>query len=239
MKGFKTLILGVFLFLIIVSLAFSFVTDAETGENLSYKVKAVDVAPIVDGILDDPVWSGIEPNRLKWEAFDNISWNEQKDFDAQFYAVWRDSNLYLAIRFRDDIIEQKVSESLEYDSFDLYFDLENNGYRSKRYQYTIPVNENHAEQNPNNPSIFWNLQRGICELSFNLNEIPKKGKTIGFGIYYNDVDSGILENQISWAPEGGILMGEEDKLGKFVFDLKLKPDDNRTVTQWGKIKTLF
>lgn len=239
MKCIKTVVLGGILFLTIVSLAFSFVTDAETGEKLSYKVKLVEVAPIVDGILDDPAWRNVRSNRLKWETFENISWEARGDFDAKFYAVWRDSNLYLAIRFKDDKVEQKVSESTEYDRFDLYFDLRNNGYKSKRWQYTIPVNENQSVQNPTNPSIFWNLQRGICELSFNLGRIPQKGQTIGFGIYYNDVDSGHLENQIGWAPDGGVLAGENGHLGEFIFDLEIKPTGNKVVTQWGKIKTLF
>lgn len=235
----KMIVLGGILSLMVVSLAFSFVTDAETGERLSYKVELVEVAPIIDGVLDDPAWENVRSNTIKWETLENVSWKEKKDFDAKFHAVWRDSNLYLAIRFQDDIVEQKVSERSEYDRFDFYFDIENNGYRSKKYQYTVPVNENQSEQDPNNPSIFWNLYRGICELSFNLEEIPHKGETIGFGIYYNDVDSGKLESQIGWAPDGGILMDEADQLGKFVFDLKIKPTDNKVVTQWGKIKTLF
>ena len=239
MKCIRTIVLGGILSFIVVSLAFSSVTDAETGEKLSYKVELVEVAPIVDGILDDPVWEVIKSARLNWETFEKISWEEQEDFDTKFYAVWRDSNLYLAIQFKDDIIEQKISESHEYDRFDLYFDLDNNGYKSKRCQYTIPVNENQSNQNPSNPSISWNLQRGICELSFNLGEIPRKGTSIGFGIYYNDVDFGELESQIGWAPEGGVLPGEENRLGEFVFDSKIRPTNNKIVTQWGKIKTLF
>jgi len=239
MKFIKFFFLGGILSLTIINLAFSSI-EIETDGKLSYEVELVQVAPIVDGILDDPAWRNANYAKLEWETSENIFWNSKGDFDAQFSAVWRDSNLYLAIRFRDDIIKQRISESMEYDRFELYFDLENSGYMNKRCQYTIPVNDNNSRQDPNNPSVIWNLRKGICELSFNLGEIPRKGKIIGFGIYYKDVDFGeLVENQIGWAPKEGILPGEEEKLGEFLFDSDIKPANNKIVTQWGKIKTLF
>lgn len=239
MRFFYTIVLVGILSLTIVSLAFPFVAYQEADEKSSYQVKSVEVAPIVDGILDDPAWKDVESARLKWETLENFSWEEQDDFDAKFYAVWRDCNLYLAIKFKDDMIELNVSKSREPDRFDVYFDVENNGYKSKDYLYTIPVNENQSEQNPSNPSIVWDLHRGVCELSFNLGEIPRKGTIIGFGIFYNDVDSGVLENQIGWMPDGEVFLGNEDWLGKLIFDLAVRPSNNKIVTQWGRIKTLF
>jgi hypothetical protein len=234
------LVFLLFLLLSLVSIfsAYSHIVDPKTGELFLYKAQLAEVAPVIDGVLDDPAWEKTEIAKMEWESLQIRPWEDLQDFEGQFAAVWKNNTLYIAVQVKDDeiIIDEKIKDK---DSLEVYIDVENYNFRSDLYKNVIVVKENKVKrQSFWEPFVAWDNKGQICEISFYLGNIPEKGVTIGFGIYYNDIDNGRRENQLGWSPERH-PPGAEEQLGDMVFDINIKTDNKRLGTTWGNIKTLY
>jgi hypothetical protein len=214
----------------------SHIVDPETGKMFLYKAQLAEVAPVVDGILDDPAWEKVEIAKMEWESLQIQLWEDMQDFDGQFAAVWKNNSLYVAVQIKDD---QIINEATTRDSVEVYVDVENYHVRSDLYKNTIVVKENKVRrQSFWEPFVAWDNSGQTCEMSFYLGNVPKKGVIIGFGIYYNDVDNGRQENQIGWTPERH-PPGAKEQLGDLLFDMNIKTNNKRLGTTWGNIKQLY
>ncbi|MFQ6039486.1 MAG: sugar-binding protein [Candidatus Poribacteria bacterium] len=232
--------------LVLVCLSFSLapicaqahIVNPETGKAFLYKAQLAEVAPVVDGILDDPAWEKAEIAKMEWESLQIRLWEDMQDFEGQFAAVWKNSTLYVAVQIKDDQIINDLKLKSR-DSLEVYVDVENYSVRSDLYKNTIVVKENKVRrQSLWAPFVAWDNSGQTCEMSFYLGNVPKKGVTIGFGIYYNDVDNGRRENQIGWTPERN-PPGAKEQLGDLLFDVNIKTDNKKLGTTWGNIKKLY
>jgi len=233
----KSWIVIICLLLLSVTYAFSDVARTASGEAFIYKAQSADIAPVVDGVLDDPAWKDIELSKMEWESSGNYPWQDFADFEGQFVAVWKDSKLFMAVKIKDDNLEIDNPNPELRDNLEIYIDVNHYGKKNDSFKHTITVTENKTRQNPDNPFVTWDNKGRVCELKFELESIPRKGKIIGFGIFYNDVDNGHLANQIGWYP-GQSRPNRKDQLVDLIFDSSVKRD-RRIGTTWGNIKTLF
>ncbi len=227
----------VFFMLTIASTGFAHIVDPDTGFPFQYRANLAEVAPLVDGFLDDPAWEAAELGNLEWDTIENKRWNQHSDdFTGTFVAVWRNSFLYIAIKLTDDLVETHEEKLSRQDHLEIYLDIDHTGYKSNVFHHTLRAGEHNPD--PNSPIIMvaWGDDGQSCELSVNLGQSPKKDDAIGFGILYNDVDGGRLRHKISWAP---IASTEDNTLADLVFTSKLKLDTNLKAMQWGSIKSLY
>jgi len=218
--------------------AHSHIINPETGEPFVYKAQLAEVAPVVDGVLDDPAWEEREIAKMEWESLKILPWENLQDFEGQFAAVWKNNTLYIAVQIKDDqiMIDPKLKDK---DSLEVYVDVENYNVRSDLYRNTIVVKEDKVRrQSFWEPFVAWDNKGQTCEISFYLGNVPQKGVTIGFGIYYNDVDNGRKENQIGWTPERH-PPGSKEQLADLVFVNGTKSANKKLGTTWGNIKTLY
>ena len=72
---------------------------------------------------------------------------------------------------------------------------------------------------------------------FNIGQLADKGNSVGFWIYYNDVDAGYLRHSVSWGPSGHTI--EDESYADLVFVAKDKPNTNPNILQWGQMKSLL
>lgn len=227
----------VLLMLTIASSGFAHIVDPDTGFPFQYRANLAEVAPLVDGFLDDPAWEAAELGNLEWDTIENKRWNQHSDdFTGTFVAVWRNSFLYIAIKLTDDLVETHEEKLSRQDHLEIYLDIDHTGYKSNVFHHTLRAGEHNPD--PNSPIIMvaWGDDGQSCELSVNLGQSPKKDDAIGFGILYNDVDGGRLNHKIRWAP---IASTEDNTLADLVFTSKLKLDANLKAMQWGSIKSLY
>lgn len=227
----------VLLMLIVASSGFAHIVDPDTGFPFQYRANLAEVAPLVDGFLDDPAWEAAELGNLEWDTIENKRWNQHSDdFTGTFVAVWRNSFLYIAIKLTDDQVETHEEKLSRQDHLEIYLDIDHTGYQSNLFHHTLRAGEHNPD--PNSPIIMvaWGDDGQSCELSVNLGQSPKKDDAIGFGILYNDVDGGRLNHKIRWAP---IASTEDNTLADLVFTSKLKLDANLKAMQWGSIKSLY
>lgn len=236
MRAWKQHITAI-LMLAAASVSFAHIVDPDTGFPFQYRANLAEVAPIVDGFLDDPAWEAAELGNMEWDIIENERWEPNSDdFMGAFVAVWRNSFLYIAIKLTDDQVETHEEKLSRQDHLEIYLDIDHTGYKSNFFHYTLRAGEHNPA--PNSPIIMvaWSDDGQSCELSVNLGQSPKKDDAIGFGINYNDVDGGRLHHKIGWAP---ILSTEENTLADLVFTAKLKLNTNLRAMQWGSIKSLY
>ena len=235
MKFWQKLIPVVILMLTVGSGSFADIIDPNTGFPFQYKANLTELAPVIDGFLDDPAWGEAELGKLEWEIIKNERWHSSDDFTGTFAAVWRNGFLYVAIELTDDQIETQETKLSRQDHLEIYLDPDHTGHKSDLYRYILPVGENHPKPDSPIMLVAWGNGGQSCELSFNLRQTPRIDEDkISFGIYYNDVDGGRLLHKISWTPAD-----EENALADLVFTAKIKPNVNQKVEQWGRIKSLY
>jgi hypothetical protein len=237
MKFVKQLFPITMLLLGAASWSFAHLIDPDTGTSFQYRAELAVVAPVVDGFFDDPVWGEVTAGKMEQDVMENKRWRSSDDFDGTFAAVWRNGFLYLAIKLTDDRVETHHEKLSRQDHLEVYLDIDHTGHKSDLYRYVIPVGRNVSLSYSPFMLIAWGNGGQSCELSFNLGHTPRKGDTIGFGIYYNDADGGRLHHRIGWGPIG--LTESEESLADLVFSAKLKPNENQKAVQWGRIKSLY
>ena len=239
MKCLIVIVLSVLLCMFASVYVHAHIINPETGKPFVYKATSADVAPVVDGLVDDPAWKDAEFMQMKWDSLENQPWNDVQDFDAQFAAVWKSNTLYVAVQIIDDNIDVESSKLQNKDSLVIHVDVDHSGGKSELYKHTIAVKDDKVRQSFWDPFIAWDSTGSICELSFYLDGFLQKGETIGFGIYYNDVDNGHRENQIGWTPGRYPPNAKEEQIADLVFETDIKIDSKKLGTTWGNIKTLY
>ena len=211
-----------------------------TGRNLQnfqYNAELAPVAPIVDGYLDDPVWKRAIPGKLEQDLMSGNRWRESPDFTGTFGAVWRNGFLYVAVELVDDQLENRQTKVLREDHLIVYVDPHHSGRMEDLYEFKIPIEKEMGTLKSPLTRVAWGNDGRTCELSFRLDNLARKGNSIGFFIAYNDVDSGHLQHKLAWAPEG--YTEENDHLPDLVFTAKIEPTRQQKLIQWGHIKRLY
>lgn len=220
--------------------AMSYALGHLTGEklqNFQYNAELVPVAPIVDGYLDDPVWENVLPAKLDQELISGLTWPESEDFTGSFKAVWRSGYLYVAVKLTDNQLETHQSKLFREDTLVIYIDPDHTGRKDERNRFEIPIGEEMNVLKDPLTMVAWGSDKQTCELSFRLNDLTDKGNSIGFSIEYNDVDSGLLQHKIAWAPAG--YTEENDLLPDVVFTAKINPNTEQKLIRWGQIKRVY
>jgi len=236
MNANKQIILTSLLLLTTGFYALGHLTDGEL-QNFQYNAELVSVAPIVDGYLDDPVWEVALPGKLEQELMTGQRWPESPDFTGSFAAVWRGGFLYIAIKLADDQLETQQAKVRREDHLILYIDPHHTGRREELYRYAIPIGQETGVLKPPLTRVAWGNNGQTCELSFRIDNLAKKGNSVGFIIAYNDVDGGRLQHKIAWAPEG--YTEADEMLPDLVFTAKIEPNTQQKLIQWGRIKSLY
>lgn len=213
------------------------IIDPKTGAEFKYKAKLAEVAPVVDGFLDDPAWDDAISAALDHEVKQDRRWEESSDFKGTFAAVWRNASLYVAVELTDDQIETAHEKLALQDRLEIYLDIEHSGNQSDLYRYTIPVGKDITLADSQRLQANWGNAEQSVELSFDLGRIPRKEDTISFGIYYYDVDGDRLNHQFRWGPIG--QTEPADALADLVFTANIKLNPNQKAIQWGRIKQLY
>ncbi len=211
-----------------------------TGENLQnfqYNAELASVAPIVDGYLDDLVWETAIPGKLEQDIVTGRRWAESSDFTGSFAAVWRNGFLYIAIKLTDDQLETDQTKLLLQDHLIIYLDPHHSGRKDDFYRFEIPIRNESRVLNYPLTRVEWGNNGQTCELSFRLDDIAKKGETVGFSIAYNDVDEGQQQHKIAWAPDGYTV--ENEFIADLVFTARIEPNKQQKLIQWGRIKSLY
>ena len=232
----KHIFLTISFLLMTVPYALGHVTGANL-QNFQYNAELVAVAPIVDGYLDDPVWEKSIPGKLDQDLISGNRLPESPDFTGSFAAVWRNGFLYVAIQITDDQLETRQTKLLREDHLILYVDSHHSGRKENLYRFEIPIQKEMDTLKFPLTRVAWGNDGGTCELSFRLDDLARKGNSIGFDIAYNDVDSGHLQHKIGWAPDG--LTEENDFLPDLIFTAKIEPNKQQKLIQWGRIKSLY
>ena len=224
------------LLLTVVPYALGHVTGSNL-QNFQYNADLVAVAPIVDGYLDDPVWEKVIPGKMNQDLITGKHLPESPDFSGSFAAVWRNGFLYVAIKITDDQLETRRAKLLREDHIILYVDPHHSGRMEDLYRYEIPIHKEMDTLKYPLTRVAWGNDGQTCELSFRLDNLARKGNSIGFWIAYHDVDSGHLQNKIGWAPEG--YTEDNDYLPDLIFTAKIEPSRQQKLIQWGHIKGLY
>ena len=233
----KKLSLCTLIILIAAGYSFARIIDPKTGAEFRYKAKLVEVAPVVDGFLDDPAWDDAISAALDHDVKEDRRWEESSDFKGTFAAVWRNASLYIAIELTDDQIETAHEKLSMQDRLEIYLDIGHSGQQSDLYRYTLPVGQDIIATG--NPRLLVNWGNGgqSVELSFDLMQTPRKEDAISFGIYYYDVDDDRLNHKLRWGPTGQTEPAEA--LADLVFTANIKLNANQKAIQWGRIKQLY
>ncbi len=233
----KKLSFCILIILIAASYGSARIIDPQTGAEFKYKAKLVEVAPVVDGFLDDPAWEDATSAVLDHDVKKDRRWAESSDFKGTFAAVWRNASLYIAVELTDDQIETAHEKLTLQDRLEIYLDVEHSGQQSDLYRYTLPVGKDIVLADSQRMLVTWGNAGQSVELSFDLGLTPKKEETISFGIYYYDMDGNRLNHQLRWGPVG--QTEPEDALADLVFTANIKLDANQKAIQWGRIKKLY
>ena len=232
----KQILVIMILLLVVTSYALGHVTGSNL-QNFQYNADLAPVAPIVDGYLDDPVWKSAIPGKLEQDLISGNRWHESPDFTGTFAAVWRNGFLYVAIELVDDQLETRQTKVLREDHLIVYVDPHHSGRMEDLYEFKIPIEKEMGTLKSPLTRVEWANDGQTCELSFRLDDLARKGNSIGFFIAYNDVDSGHLQHKLAWAPEG--YTEENDRLPDLVFTAKIEPTRQQKLISWGHIKRLY
>ncbi len=233
----KKLFFCTIIILIAASYSSARIIDPKTGAEFRYKARLVEVAPVVDGFLDDPVWDDAISAALDHDVKEDRRWEDLSDFKATFAAVWRNASLYIAIELTDDQIETAHEKLTMQDRLEIYLDIGHSGQQSDLSRYTLPVGKDVMAAGNQGLLVNWGNGGQSVELSFDLMQTPRKEDTISFGIYYYDVDDDRLNHKLRWGPAG--QSEPEDALADLVFTANIRLNANQKAIQWGRIKQLY
>jgi hypothetical protein len=212
-----------------------FAQASETSATviLSYAVEHVQTAPIVDGVLDDPAWQELEPQRFDWEVDSALTWAQSAEFDGSFRAVWRDGTVYIALRLDDDELMSIPSAPTESDRVELY--IESRPALGVQL-LTVPVFEVSSLEDDDSPFVAWSADGSVCEMSLESESMYADRRELGINLIFVDVDPEQPSRRIGWVPQGPNAL--KPQLGTFRFADNLSVDA-KLVTSWGNLKTLY
>jgi len=212
-------------------------SDEKAGNPFIYRARMVDIAPVVDGVLDDPAWKEAEEGELDWNATESKPWRENGDFRGKFKVVWKGGTLYIALTFEDDRVEIASVDLSKRDSVEIYIDMDRYARKSHVNRYTVPFGENKPFDNIDRLYSVWSNDGTAFEASFTLDRPPTLGAVIGFDICYNDVD-GDNRKQIRWTDDR-LNYSQKPMLGDLVFEGMGSRINKKMSTTWGRIKSLY
>jgi len=214
-----------------------FSSDEKASSPFIYRAKMVSIAPVIDGVLDDPAWKEAEEGVLGWNATEGEEWKGNEDFEGRFKVVWKGGTLYVALRFRDDRLEMASIDFSKRDSVEIYVDMNRYAPRSHSNRYTIPFGESKPCDNVDRVYSAWSKDGTVFEASFTLDRPPALGMVIGFDICYDDVD-GDYKKQIRWTDES-LNNRRKPLLGDLILEGMEDRPARKAATTWGRIKSLY
>lgn len=117
-------------------------SGAGHGADQVYEAIETGTPPVLDGILDEPVWSYAETDTLAFRWDGTVSESPTaEDLSVTFQAVWSDSTnrLYVAVRVRDDVIadhfDDPVASYWAEDGVEVFLDPDRSG-GDHQYSYS-------------------------------------------------------------------------------------------------------
>ena len=208
------------------------IAEFKTEHQVRQVIKAT-IAPTVDGIANDPVWSLVE-----WQALDQKwlgSRYKEEDFSGRYKLSWTPEGLYLLAEIRDDVISDTHKDPLtlwwDDDCLEIFVDADNSGgehqFNHNAFAYHVALDGNVVDLAPGEiPTLYnshveskisvvdkntsiWECKITMYEDTFidnavNEPKILKAGQDIGFALAYCDNDgSPERENFIGSVPVKG------------------------------------
>ncbi|MFQ6035140.1 MAG: sugar-binding protein, partial [Sedimentisphaerales bacterium] len=181
--------------------------DAIDGDLSDWKLEAMTPA-----VLDTK--EQIYPGAAQGPA----SWNGPEDSSGEFYLMWDDENIYLAVVMKDDKISMKKAGSSIWnaDCIEIFFattDAIAAHTSTIHYQYGFNANnqrwnwcnmDGSGQREPDYLQIASSLTADgyICEASIEYGQMLSldfvTGNTIGFHPVFDDADNGDRKLQMTW-----------------------------------------
>lgn len=221
-----------FILVVIASCKEDKIPDFKTDHQLRQVQKAT-IAPTVDGIANDPIWSEVAWQSLdqKWLG-DNY---EPEDFSGRYKLSWTPEGLYLIAEIVDDKISDTHKDPLtlwwDDDCLEIFVDADNSGgehqFNHNAFAYHVALDGNVVDLAPGEiPTLYnshvqsqitvidtnttlWECKITVYEDTYkedtvNEPKILKAGQRIGFALAYCDNDnSPERENFIGSVPVKG------------------------------------
>ena len=120
------------------------------GADKVYEATEAGTPPVLDGILDEPVWRHAETDTLAFRWDGTVSEPPTaEDLSVTFQAVWNDSTnrLYVAVRVHDDVIADHFDDPLTSywaeDGVEVFLDPDHSGgdhqYNYNAFAYHVSL----------------------------------------------------------------------------------------------------
>ncbi|MGB2862070.1 MAG: sugar-binding protein [Sedimentisphaerales bacterium] len=188
-----------------------------TGEDLV--IDCVRGSVTIDGNLNDWNLDAMTPAVLDVEEQLNsgqASWDGPDDLSAEFYVLWDDENIYMAVIVKDDTLSQNKTggDIWNADAVEIFFSTLNAvGGHDEHYQYGFDFTDqtwNWCNMDGGGQSAIDYLQVAstitddgyICEASIEYGQMLSLdfsvGNNIGFHPVLDDTDNGDREIQMTW-----------------------------------------
>jgi len=261
----KGLISIVVVILFVSGLAFAMDPPAKhpkTGEDLI--VTALKGTPrAIDGSLNDWQLSFMKPAVLdtKEQIYSGVapgaaSWDGPKDLSGNFYLMWDDKNVYIAVVVKDDklVMNQANGDIWNADCIEIFFSQPEIAAQTgtEHYQYGFNANndrwnwcnmEGAGQKEPDYLQIASSKTADgyICEAAIEYKNMKslefKAGNTLGFHAVLDDNDdSAIREIQMTWTSNEA----HNQSLGFGYLILSAEnaavDSEDKAVLTWGAIK---
>jgi len=173
----------------------------------------------IDGDLSDWKLGGMTPAILDAEGqlyTGQTSWDGPDDCSGEFYMLWDDTNIYMAVVVKDDTLSMNKTggDIWNADCIEIFFATTNSvADHSEHYQYGFNANDqtwNWCNMDSAGQSAIDYLQIAhsitadgyICEAAIEYAQIAaldfSAGNTIGFHPVIDDTDAADREIQITW-----------------------------------------
>ncbi len=199
------------------------------------EVKKAEIAPNVDGDMNDPIWS-----QSKWYPMDQ-NWigefPDVKDFIGRYKMTWTPEALYILVEIKDDVLFDQYKDPLELwwddDCVEIFIDADNSGgihqFNNNAFAYHIALDGNVIDLDENEKPVLYNnhvttkrsTKDDVSIWEFELivfDDTYKEGKindaivlskdqTLGFAIAYNDNDGSKERENFM----GSVFVPGEDK----------------------------
>ncbi|MHA7057630.1 sugar-binding protein [Aquimarina sp. M1] len=213
----------------------TFSSKQEKKDHQIRKIKKAEIAPNVDGNMDDPIWS-----QTKWYPMDQ-NWIGEfpdfKDFLGRYKMTWTSEAIYILVEIKDDILFDQHSDPLKLwwddDCVEIFIDADNSGgehqYSNNAFAYHIALDGNVVDLDSKKKPVLYNnhvttkriTDGDVTVWEFELivyDDTYEEGKTndpvvlskdqkLGFAIAYNDNDSSKERENFM----GSVFVPGEDK----------------------------
>ncbi|WP_378172143.1 sugar-binding protein [Aquimarina sp. SS2-1] len=207
----------------------------EKKDHQVRQIKKAEIAPNVDGKMDDPIW-----NETKWYPMDQ-NWigefPDVKDFFGRYKMTWTPEALYILVEIKDDILYDQYKDPLKLwwddDCVEIFIDADNSGgehqFNNNAFAYHIALDGNvidlDSQKKPvlynnhvktrritNGDVSVWEFELIVYDDSYQEGKtndpvILSKDQRLGFAIAYNDNDNSKERENFM----GSVFVPGEDK----------------------------